>query len=88
VNALFGVGETAYTAAKGGLISLMRLVAAEYGEWNIRSNVICPATISIEIWHRLLEPVSNRLQTTSGEVPAQADRYAGRGCKLCPVSRV
>jgi NAD(P)-dependent dehydrogenase (short-subunit alcohol dehydrogenase family) len=49
VNALFGVGETAYTAAKGGLISLMRLVAAEYGEWNIRSNVICPATISTEI---------------------------------------
>jgi NAD(P)-dependent dehydrogenase (short-subunit alcohol dehydrogenase family) len=49
VNALFGVGETAYTAAKGGLISLMRLVAAEYGEWNIRSNVICPATISTDI---------------------------------------
>ncbi len=46
VNALFGVGETAYTAAKGGLISLARLVAAEYGEWNIRSNVICPGTIS------------------------------------------
>ena len=49
VNALFGVGETAYTAAKGGLISLMRLVAAEYGEWNVRSNVLCPATISTEI---------------------------------------
>ncbi|MCP5117533.1 MAG: SDR family NAD(P)-dependent oxidoreductase, partial [bacterium] len=32
VNALFGVSETAYTAAKGGLISMMRLVAAEYGE--------------------------------------------------------
>jgi NAD(P)-dependent dehydrogenase (short-subunit alcohol dehydrogenase family) len=27
----------------------MRLVAAEYGEWKIRSNVICPATISTEI---------------------------------------
>ncbi len=48
VNALFGVGETAYTAAKGGLISMMRLVAAEYGEWNIRSNVICPGTISTD----------------------------------------
>ncbi len=45
VNALFGFGETAYTAAKGGLISMMRLVAAEYGEWNIRSNIICPGTI-------------------------------------------
>jgi NAD(P)-dependent dehydrogenase (short-subunit alcohol dehydrogenase family) len=49
VNALFGVGETAYTAAKGGLISMMRLVAAEYGSWNIRSNVICPGTIGTEI---------------------------------------
>lgn len=48
VNALFGVSETAYTAAKGGLISMARLVAAEYGEWNVRSNVICPGTISTE----------------------------------------
>jgi NAD(P)-dependent dehydrogenase (short-subunit alcohol dehydrogenase family) len=46
VNALFGVSETAYTAAKGGLISMMRLVAAEYGGWNIRSNIICPGTVS------------------------------------------
>ena len=49
VNALFGVGETAYTAAKGGLISLMRLVAAEYGRYNIRSNVICPGTIATDV---------------------------------------
>ena len=56
VNALFGFGETAYTAAKGGLISMMRLVAADYGEWNIRSNVICPGTIetptSMKHWKR------------------------------------
>lgn len=49
VNALFGVSETAYTAAKGGLISMMRLVAAEYGDWKIRSNVICPGTIETEV---------------------------------------
>jgi len=48
VNALFGFGETAYTAAKGGLISLARLVAAEYGVWKVRSNVICPGTIATE----------------------------------------
>jgi NAD(P)-dependent dehydrogenase (short-subunit alcohol dehydrogenase family) len=48
VNALWGVGGTAYTAAKGGLISLARLVAAEYGEFNIRSNVVCPGTIQTE----------------------------------------
>jgi NAD(P)-dependent dehydrogenase (short-subunit alcohol dehydrogenase family) len=49
VNALFGVGQTAYSAAKGGLISMMRLVAAEYGAWNIRSNVICPGTIGTKM---------------------------------------
>jgi NAD(P)-dependent dehydrogenase (short-subunit alcohol dehydrogenase family) len=49
VNALFGVGETAYTAAKGGLMSMMRLVAAEYGEWKIRSNILCPGTIATKI---------------------------------------
>lgn len=48
VNALFGFGENAYTAAKGGLISMMRLVAAEYGQFGIRSNVICPGTIETE----------------------------------------
>ena len=56
VNALFGVGETAYTAAKGGLISMMRLVAAEYGSWGVRSNLICPGTIEtencMEYWRR------------------------------------
>ena len=49
VNALLAVSEPAYTAAKGGLISLMRLVASEYAEWNIRSNVICPGTIGTQV---------------------------------------
>ncbi len=48
VNALRTVGDTAYTAAKGGLIAMMRLVAGEYGGANIRSNVICPGTIATE----------------------------------------
>ena len=56
VNALRAVSETAYTAAKGGLISMMRLVAADYAEHNIRSNVICPGTIatsaSLGYWGR------------------------------------
>ena len=54
VNALRAVSETAYTAAKGGLISMMRLVAADYAEWNIRSNIICPGTVatsaSMDYW--------------------------------------
>ena len=53
------MSETAYTAAKGGLISMMRLVAAEYGAWNIRSNLICPGTIEtatcMDYWRRYPE---------------------------------
>ncbi|HWC01096.1 MAG TPA: SDR family NAD(P)-dependent oxidoreductase [Bryobacteraceae bacterium] len=48
VNALAAFGETAYTAAKGGLISMMRLVAADYGHIGVRSNIICPGTIETE----------------------------------------
>ena len=56
VNALRAVSETAYTAAKGGLISMMRLVAADFAECNIRSNVICPGTVatsaSLDYWEQ------------------------------------
>lgn len=56
VNALRAVSETAYTAAKGGLISMMRLVAADFAEWNIRCNVICPGTVatsaSLDYWQQ------------------------------------
>lgn len=36
---------TAYTAAKGGTISLTRSMAVEYGPYNIRTNCIAPAAI-------------------------------------------
>ena len=83
VNALFGFGETAYTAAKGGLISMMRLVAAEYGEWNIRSNVICPGTIetptSMNHWKKYPAGYSRLLEMYPlGRIgqPLEVARYA------------
>ncbi len=45
INALTGIHLAAYTAAKGGMISLTRLLALQYGRYGIRSNVICPGTI-------------------------------------------
>lgn len=48
VNAIYGVGLTAYTAAKGGVVALTRLIAAEYGDHKIRANVILPGTIETE----------------------------------------
>jgi 3-oxoacyl-[acyl-carrier protein] reductase len=48
VNALTGIGLTGYTAAKGGVLSLCRLVAAQYGRHGIRANVVSPGTIKTE----------------------------------------
>lgn len=45
VNALCGIHLAAYSAAKGGVISLTRMPAIQYAPYGIRSNVICPCTI-------------------------------------------
>jgi NAD(P)-dependent dehydrogenase (short-subunit alcohol dehydrogenase family) len=45
VGALVGVPQlAAYAAAKGGIISLARQLAVDYGPHNIRCNAICPGT--------------------------------------------
>lgn len=36
----------AYTASKGGTVSLTRSMAVEFGPFNIRTNCICPAAIA------------------------------------------
>lgn len=47
---LMGVpGCDAYTAAKGGTISLTRSLSVEYGPRGIRSNCICPAGVETEM---------------------------------------
>ena len=46
VNGLFGIGLTAYSAAKSGVLSLSRNIATQYGRYGIRSNVISPGTIA------------------------------------------
>jgi NAD(P)-dependent dehydrogenase (short-subunit alcohol dehydrogenase family) len=48
VNALTGIHLAAYTAAKGGIISLTRVLAAQYGRQGVRINTICPGTILSE----------------------------------------
>lgn len=37
-------GAVAYSAAKGGIVALTRMVAAAYATQGIRANVICPGT--------------------------------------------
>ena len=48
VNAMTGIHLAAYTAAKGGILSLTRVLAAQYGAFGIRVNTISPGTILSE----------------------------------------
>ncbi len=50
-------GADAYTAAKGGVVSLTRVLARDYGLQNIRVNCICPGPIETAmIGSRIKEP--------------------------------
>jgi NAD(P)-dependent dehydrogenase (short-subunit alcohol dehydrogenase family) len=57
VNGLIALGNPAYSAAKAGLLSLTRTLAAEYGPKGIRANMVSPGTVhtGAESWRRRLE---------------------------------
>jgi NAD(P)-dependent dehydrogenase (short-subunit alcohol dehydrogenase family) len=40
-----GLGQSAYAAAKAGVISLTQTMAVHYGAQNVRVNCLCPGTI-------------------------------------------
>lgn len=48
VNGLMSFGNPAYSAAKAGLINLMRSVAVEYGPHGIRANAVSPGSVRTE----------------------------------------
>lgn len=52
------VGSTfspAYSAAKGGIIALTKTLAADFGEFNIRVNCICPGAIETPMLERVID---------------------------------
>lgn len=55
VNGITGIGHTAYSAAKSGLLSLSRNIATQYGRHGIRSNAVCPGSIETETRRREFE---------------------------------
>ncbi|WP_078427811.1 SDR family NAD(P)-dependent oxidoreductase [Alkalihalobacterium alkalinitrilicum] len=56
MNGLVGVtGADAYTAAKGGIVSLTRVMAVDNGKHNIRVNCICPGAIDTPMIAEVLE---------------------------------
>lgn len=55
VAALVGSFSPAYSAAKGGIIALTKALAADFGEYNIRVNCICPGAIETPMLERVME---------------------------------
>lgn len=55
VNALAYFGNEAYSAAKAGLLSFTRSIAARYGPLGVRANMVAPGTMRTGIWSERLE---------------------------------
>jgi NAD(P)-dependent dehydrogenase (short-subunit alcohol dehydrogenase family) len=55
VNAILALGHPAYSAAKAGLISYVKSLAAELGRVGIRANIILPGTVRTPTWRERLK---------------------------------
>jgi NAD(P)-dependent dehydrogenase (short-subunit alcohol dehydrogenase family) len=55
VNGLTAVGESAYSAAKAGMINLTQNMALHFGKDGIRVNCVAPGTIRTPIWGKRVE---------------------------------
>lgn len=72
VNALLGIGEVhAYSAVKGGLISMGRALANTLGKHQIRVNTICPGTVETEAFGPLLKKDPDMLKKIAPMYPLQ-----------------
>lgn len=66
INAIAGVhGADAYTASKGGIVSLTRVLAADWGARNIRVNCICPGPVETPMISSLLTEADFNTAMTS-----------------------
>jgi NAD(P)-dependent dehydrogenase (short-subunit alcohol dehydrogenase family) len=54
VNAILALGHPAYSAAKAGLISYVKSLAAEFGRVGVRANIILPGTVRTPTWRERL----------------------------------
>jgi NAD(P)-dependent dehydrogenase (short-subunit alcohol dehydrogenase family) len=62
VNGLFALGDPAYSAGKAAMISLTKSLAMELGRYNIRANIVCPATVRTPIWKERMAKDPNVLK--------------------------
>jgi NAD(P)-dependent dehydrogenase (short-subunit alcohol dehydrogenase family) len=60
-------GYVAYTATKGGVLAMMRALAAELAPYGVRVNAVCPGAVDTPLLHAEFEtaedPAQERLET-------------------------
>jgi 3-oxoacyl-[acyl-carrier protein] reductase len=56
-----GKGQAAYSTSKGAIESFTKVLALEYGHYNIRVNAIAPGFIETEIHNPILPEVKNEI---------------------------
>jgi NAD(P)-dependent dehydrogenase (short-subunit alcohol dehydrogenase family) len=86
VNALMGIGDDAYSAAKAGVVNFAKNLAVRYGQHGIRANVVCPGTVQTPAWDRRVERTPDIFNRLSAWYPvgrvAQPEDIAAAICFL------
>jgi NAD(P)-dependent dehydrogenase (short-subunit alcohol dehydrogenase family) len=54
------VPQIAYTASKGGVLSMTREIAVEFARKNIRANALCPGPVATPLLEQLLADPARR----------------------------
>ena len=62
------VSGAAYSASKGGVISLTRAMAGAYADQNVRVNAICPSTLDVLMAHGIQRD-AERMELLTGRFP-------------------
>ena len=81
------IGEpnvSAYTAAKHGVIGLVRAAAAELGKYGITVNAVCPSYVDTPMTKRSLEAAAARTGKDFNEVKAALEAKQPSGRFLTP----
>jgi NAD(P)-dependent dehydrogenase (short-subunit alcohol dehydrogenase family) len=77
--------HAAYCASKGGVISMSRVLALEWGKYNIRVNCVSPTVVLTELGHRAWDGSAG--DVLKKEIPAgrfaEPDEIAGVIAFLC-----
>jgi len=74
------LGGPHYAAAKGGVISLTRSIAREFGPLGIRANVVCPAMIGTSMLDKFSE---ERFRQIISAIPLQRAGLASEAAGAC-----